>query len=475
MEVQKSNGINTPKAITMVDKERIRRFGEASYGTWRKQNGWKTPKVIQNAEGVYFTDDDGKKYLDFSSQLMCSNLGHGNSAIIENICQQAKKLPYIAPGFATEIAIEAVEALQSIVPKYLSKFFFSTSGTEANEAAIKMIRTVQSPRYKIFSRYKSYHGSTAASVALTGDPRRWWAEQARFNLPGVIFAPDPYCYRCPFGLKYGSCNLQCAKYVEYQIKEESNVAAIFVEPIVGTNGRIVPPPEYYPELRRICDTHNVLLVMDEVMSGWFRTGKVFAIEHWNVEPDIVTTAKGVTGAYTPVGLTMTKQPIADFFEENVLSHGHTYAFHALALSAIPPAIKEYQKLMQSGIPQKGSDHLASRLQELGDRHVSIGDIRGMGHFWALELVKNRDTKEPFDVKADKYVKSDLMTSQVSQAAMAKGLYVLAWYDTLVICPPLTITPEEIDSGIQVLDEVLPIADNHCEKSNLPYSMSSHYQ
>ena len=252
--------------------KQVQEYAAHSFHTWSRQKGWKAPLLVNDAEGIYFYDSTGKAYIDFSSQLMCSNLGHKNKAVIEAIVKQAEKLPYIVPSFANEASMAAVEALRTVMPKGLDKFFFSTSGTEANEAAVKMVRQACAPAYKVISRYKSYHGSTAASISLTGDPRRWYAEQARFTIPGVCFAPDSHCYRCPFELAYPQCGLQCAKYLDYMIREEGNVAAIIVEPIVGTNGRLIPPPEYYPMLRRICDEHKVLLIADEVMSGWFRTG-----------------------------------------------------------------------------------------------------------------------------------------------------------------------------------------------------------
>jgi taurine--2-oxoglutarate transaminase len=258
------------------------------------------------------------------------------------------------------------------------------------------------------------------------------------------------------------------------IKEEGNVAAILAEPVVGTNGRIVPPPEYFPIVRKICDENDVLLVTDEVMSGWFRTGKTFAFENWDVMPDILTTAKGCTAAYTPVGLTATSQPMADFFEKETMSHGHTYAFHPVALSAIPPAISEYKKLMATGLPKKTAPYLQKKLYELADRHESIGDVRGIGHFWALELVKNRKTKELFSTKHDKFTGAPLMTAKVAQDAMQRGVFLNPWYDTLVVTPPLTITEEEIDEGIAVLDESLKIADKEAVSTDVPASRTSEY-
>ena len=453
---------------------RIKEMAQHTFGTWNRQNAWQRPMLITDAEGVYFYDDKGKPYIDFSSQLMCSNLGHKNKAIIEAIVRQAEKLPYVAPGFTTEAAIAAVEALRSVMPEGLQKFFFSTSGTEANDGALVMTRQSKAPAYKVISRYHSYHGATPAGMAFTGDPRRWPVEQVRYTVDGVRFAPDCYCYRCPFGLAYPACQVRCARYLDYMIKEEGNVAAVIVEPVVGTNGRLVPPPEYFPMLRKICDENNVLLIADEVMTGWFRTGKAFAMAHWNVLPDIMTTAKGCTAAYTPLGITATTADVAGFFDENFFCHGHTYAYHALALSAIPPAVSEYNRLMESGLPQAVSEHLRTRLYELADNHDCIGDVRGLGHFWGIEIVKNRDTKEPFDVKADKLSGKPLMTGKIAGHAMQNGLYLAAWYDTLVIAPPLIITKEQVDEAMEILDKALQIGDKEAVQTHVPASRSSEF-
>ena len=456
-------------------KTKIKELTDHTFGTWNRQKAWSAPLLIKDAEGIYFYDDKGKPYIDFSSQLMCSNLGHKNKAVIDAIVTQAQKLPYAAPAFVTEAAMEAVAALRSVMPASLRKFFFSTSGTEANEAAIKLTRQSKFPAFKIISRYHSYHGATPAGAALTGDPRRWYADQARCVIDGVRFAPDNYCYRCPFDMTYPECKVHCARYLEYMVKEEGNVAAIMVEPVVGTNGRIVPPPEYYPILRHICDENGVLLIADEVMSGWFRTGKAFAIEHWGVTPDILTTAKGATAAYTPAAITAVNDSVSDFFDDELFCHGHTYAYHALAVSAIPAAVAEYKKLFDSGLPQRASKHLQQKLYELAENHDCIGDVRGIGHFWGLEIVKNRETKEAFDCKVDKLSGKPLMTAKIAGDCMQQGVYMVAWYDTLIIAPPLIITTEQIDEAIAVIDKSLKIGDAEAVSTNVPASRTSEYK
>jgi taurine--2-oxoglutarate transaminase len=446
-------------------KEAVKLITDHTYGTWRAQKKWKKPLFITSAKGVYFYDNTGKGYLDFSSQRMCSNLGHRNQAVIDALCEQAKKMPYIGPGFACEARAKAVESLLGVMPEGVNQFFFSTSGTEANEGAVKILRQYMEPqgKYKIISRYHSYHGATAAGVSLTGDPRRWYAERARCTIEGVVFAPDTYCYRCPFGLEYPDCNIQCALYVDYMLREEGNVAAVFVEPVVGTNGKIVPPKEYFPMLRGICDENEVLLVVDEVMSGWYRTGKWWAVDNWNTRPDILTTAKGCTGAYAPLGITATTKKIKDYFEEEVMCHGHTYTMHPLVLAAIPAAINEFKRIIATGLPKKVSKYLEKRLHELMDNHECIGDVRGIGHFWAVELVKNRKTKKPFNTKADKFSTKILMTDKISSEALKLGLYLHNWYDHFTIAPPLIITEEEVEEGMEIFDKVLKIADKEVEK------------
>jgi len=427
-----------------------------TYGTWRFQKNWK-PLHIVDAEGCYFIDANGKKYLDFSSQLMCVTLGHKNPAVIKAIEEQARKLPYIAPGFATDVRAELSTLLLEVLPRGLEKFFFATSGTEANEAAFKIAKMFTG-KSKIIARYHSYHGSTMGSIAATGDPRRWAMEPAG-KIPGVIFGPEVYCYRCPLNHTYPECEIACVEYIAHMIENESDVAAVIVEPVVGTNGVLIPPKEYMPRLREICDENNVLLIADEVMSGWGRTGTWFAVDHWGVVPDILTTAKGLTTAYAPLGLCATTKKIADYFEDHYFSHGHTYEAHPLTLAPAIAAIKEYRRLNLIERANEMGAYMGTKLNELKSKHNSIGDIRGIGLFWGVELVKDQKTREPFNTYSDKVNGTPLIVDKVAAEMMKNGVFIQGWVSHFVIAPPLIISREEIDVGVNALDSALNLSDN----------------
>ncbi len=427
-----------------------------NYGTWRFQKSW-NPIHIIDAKDCIITDGNGKQYLDFSAQLMCSNLGHKNPAVIASIAAQAEQLAYAMPGYATTARAELSQLLLEILPPSLNRFFFTTSGTDANEAAFKIAR-MYTGKSKIISRYKSYHGSTSGSIAATGDPRRWATEPVGAKQHGVIFAPEVNCYRCPIRHTYPGCGIACADYIEHMIRNESDVAAIIVEPIVGTNGVIVPPDEYMPKLRRICDDTGVLLIADEVMSGWGRSGKWFAMEHWGVTPDILTTAKGITSAYVPLGLCATSEKIAAHFQDHYFAHGHTYEAHPMTLAPAVATIHEMQRL---GLVERSATlapYVEEKLQALKANHPSVGDIRGKGLFWAVELVRNRATRQPFNTYADKVSGTPLLVDQIAAKCMADGVILQAWVSHFVIAPPLIVTTEEIDRGIDTLDRHLGIAD-----------------
>jgi taurine--2-oxoglutarate transaminase len=443
-----------------MDGDEIQRVvRETNYVTWRRQGGW-NPLVVTRAAGSKFWDSAGKEYLDLSSQLIATNLGHANPKVVEAIAEQARTLSYAVPGFATEPRARLSAALLEILPKGLNRFFFSTSGTEANEAALKIAR-VATGRSKVVARYRSYHGSTAASISVTGELRRRPVERVQ-RVPGTVFAPDCYCYRCPFGLTYPDCGVACAEYVDYQLEREGEVAAMIVEPVVGTNGVIVPVPEYLSRIREITRKHDVLLIADEVMSAWGRVGEWFAVDHWNVVPDILTTAKGITGAHIPLGLTATTAALHDTFSDAYFPHGHTYEAHPLTLAPAVAAIGEYRRLHLLEKSRTDGVYLLARLREMQERHRSVGEVRGLGLFAAVELVKSRSTKQPFNTDDDKLAGRPLVVDQVTAAMMKEGVYCIGWISHLIVAPPLIVTREELDHGLEVLDRALRIADEQAD-------------
>jgi taurine---2-oxoglutarate transaminase len=442
-----SNALTSPEVIALTKQH--------NYGTWRKQRGW-NPTHVVSADGCYFTDGNGKRFLDFSSQLMCMNLGHNNPAVVKAIQDQAATLPYAAPFYATTARAELSKLLLEVLPEGLTKFFFATSGTEANEAAFKIARMFTG-KTKIIARYRSYHGSTSGSVAATGDPRRWAMEPAGKGL-GVIFSPEVNCYKCPIRHTYPGCGIACADYLEHMIVNEGDVAAVLVEPVVGTNGVLIPPPEYFPKLRKICDDHGVLLIADEVMSGWGRTGKWFAVDNWGVKPDILTTAKGITSAYVPLGLCATSTRIAEYFDDHYFAHGHTYEAHPMTLGPAVATIHEMQRLGLVDRANEMGAYLGEKLQGLKGRHPSIGEVRGIGLFWAVELVKNQQTKEPFNTWQEKLDGKALVVDQVAAKMHAQGVVMQAWMSHFVLAPPLIVEKEQIDTAVAALDEALNFAD-----------------
>jgi taurine--2-oxoglutarate transaminase len=448
----------TQPTTDLTSEEVVRITRETNYGTWRFQKGW-NPLHIVDSDGCYIVDAAGKRYLDFSAQLMCMNLGHKNQAVIDSIAKQAQDLAYLLPGHTTTARAELSKLLLEVLPTGLSRFFFTTSGTDANEAAFKIAR-MYTGKTKIIARYRSYHGSTAGSIAATGDPRRW-AMEPRGKGPGIIFSPEVHCYKCPIKHTYPQCGIACADYLEHMIRNESDVAAVVVEPIVGTNGVIVPPPEYMPKLRRICDETGVLLIADEVMSGWGRAGEWFAMNLWNVTPDILVTAKGITSAYVPLGLCATSEKIGDFFQDHYFAHGHTYEAHPMTLLPAVATIKEMRRLGLVERARELAPFVEEKLRGLKAKHRSIGDVRGKGLFWGVDLVKNQASKEPFNTYTDKVSGKPLVVDQIAAKTMADGVILQAWVSHFVIAPPLIITKEEIEHGIDVLDRHLQIADEQC--------------
>lgn len=412
---------------------------EYTFFSWSNQ-GQVNPIPVTKAEGVYFWDADGKRYLDFASQLVNENIGHQHPKVVKAIQDQAAVLAFVSPGMATEPRGLLGKKLAEVTPGDLKKTFFTLGGAEANENAIKIARQFTG-RHKILARYRSYHGATHGAIALTGDYRRLPAEPA---ISGVVHFLDPYCYRCPFGWTKDTCHRECISHVEEVIQHEGpdQIAAIILEGVTGTNGLIIPPDEYWPRMREICDKYGILLISDEVMSGWGRTGEWFAVDNWNVTPDIITTAKGITSGYVPLGAVIVREHIAKYFDSHMLSAGLTYNGHALACATALAAIEVYEEEKIFENVKKVGKYLGEKLEDLKKKHVSIGDVRYIGMFTAMELVKNRVTKEPMDLTALK----DFLVSN--------GVYVFNFKNVLFIVPPLTITKEQLDEGLKLIDEGL---------------------
>ena len=423
---------------------------EFTFFSWSVQ-GQINPIPVEKAEGIYFWDTDGKRYIDFSSQLMNTNIGHQHPKVVKAIQEQAAKLCFVHPGNATDVRGLLGRKLAEVTPGNLKKTFFTLGGAEANENAIKIAR-FYTGRHKILARYRSYHGATHGSIALTGDYRRLAVEPA---MPGAVHFLDPFCYRCPFGQKRESCKRECISHLEEIIRYEGpdKIAAVIMEGVVGSNGIIVPPDDYWPRVRQICDKYGILLISDEVMSGWGRTGKWFAVDHWSVTPDIITTAKGITSGYVPLGAAIVSEPIAKFFDDKYLYAGLTYSGHALACAAAIATIAVYEEdhLMENAITV--GRHLGEALEGLKVRHQSVGDVRYIGLFSAIELVANRETKE---------VLAPSVMAEVGKVLRQNGLFTFIMANNMgsivFVVPPLCITREQVDEGLAIVESALGVAD-----------------
>jgi taurine--2-oxoglutarate transaminase len=413
------------------------------------------PIPVVRAKGVYFWDADGKRYLDFNSQLMCVNIGHGDERVVRAIQEQAAALAYVHPALATEPRARLGEALARITPGDLNHAFFTTGGAESDEHAIRMARSVTG-RQKIVTRYRSYHGATGGAASLTGEPRRWAAEP---GLPGIVRVLDPHRYRCSFCRQLPACTLDCLNHVEEVIQYEgpSNVAAILVESVVGTNGIIIPPDGYMQGLRSLCDRHGILLICDEVMSGFGRTGEWFAVNHWNVVPDIMTVAKGLTSAYLPLGAVLVNDAIAEHYQHNVLASGLTYGAHPLSCAAAVAAIKVYEEDGLIENARRMGRVLGEELEGLKARHPSVGDVRYIGLFSIVELVKDRTTREPL-VPFNASPGELGPMSKLGAFFRDNGLFTFVRWNAFFCNPPLCITEDQLREGIEVIDRGLEITD-----------------
>lgn len=426
--------------------------------SWSKQKGI-DPLCIQRAEGVYLYDYDGKRYLDFSSGLMNVNIGHGDQRVTDAVVKQMQLVSYVTPSCATKVRGDLGKKLAEICPGNLNKAFFTLCGATSIESAMKLAR-LYTGRHKIITRYRSFHGSTYGAMTAGGDPRKLPADSQQ--VPNVVHVEDAYCYRCPWSQEPHSCKLECISHIERVIEFEGaqNIAAILMEGESGTSGCIKYPKNYWKRLREICDQHGILLIADEVMSGFGRTGKWFGFEHHGVVPDMVCMAKGITSGYLPFGCLMVSDTIAAKYDNDPLMIGLTYSAHATACAAALEVIKIYQTDNLIDNAARMGEYVNKRVEDLKKIHPSIGDFRNSGLLGCIEVVKNRKTKEPMAPYNAPAFAMKVM-NQVAAKLKELGMYTFVRWNYIFIAPPLTVTEEQIDEGIAIISEALKIADENC--------------
>ncbi|MGM0718688.1 MAG: aspartate aminotransferase family protein, partial [Halobacteriota archaeon] len=384
---------------------------------------------------------------------VCTSLGYDADQVCDAVSEQIREVPYVNPGWSTEPRARLSEKLAEITPGSLKKTFYSTSGTEANEAAFKIARSYTG-RHKIFSRYRSYHGATAASLSASGDPRRVaQGPEIQPEVPGIIKGPDPYAYGSSLDPD------ESLEYIDEMLKlEGGTVAGVLVEPLVGSNGVLTPPDDYLPRLREIAHDHGALLICDEVMTGFGRTGEWFASTLYQAEPDIITMAKGITGSYQPLAATTVSEEIAEHFEDNLLNQGHTFSGHPVACAAGVAAIEPYEEEGLLENAREMGEYLKSELEALADRHPSVGERRGVGLHQGIELTRSEEKRVPFEERSDKVSGEKTVLKEVGAKALENDVYFYTSVNTIVVTPPLTITKAHVDEAVAALDEALKISD-----------------
>jgi taurine---2-oxoglutarate transaminase len=443
----------------MNDRQEILRKNlEYTFFSWSKQAGL-NPITVKSAKGVYFYDYDGKKYIDFSSQLMNANIGHGHPKVVEAIKKQAEELTFVTCSMATNVRGELGKKLAEITPGSLKKTLFTLGGSEAVENAVKLAR-LYTGRHKIISHYRSYHGATYGAVSVGGDPRKFQFDNE--GVPNIVHVENPYFYRCPWNSStIEACGEMAARNLEQIIQYENpaSVAAILFEGESGTSGCIKYPPFYWRKVKEIADRYGILLIDDEVMSGFGRTGKWFGIDHHDVTPDIMCVAKGMTSGYVPLGGIVVKDEIAQHFNEIPLPLGLTYSAHAIGCAAALACINVYEEenLIENAATM--GKYMEKKIKKLAEEHPSIGDFRNTGLLGAIELVKNRETKEPL-TPFNAAAKDMEPTNRIGAKLRELGLFTFVRWNWIFVAPPLIITPGQIDEGIDIIEKAVAIADEY---------------
>ncbi len=437
----------TPSATSMTGEEIVALCRRHTIYEWSVQSKV-DPIPVARAEGVYFWTPEGKRYLDFNSQLMCTNIGHSHPKVVRAIQEQAATLAYANPFMATEPRARLGAKLAAITPGDIDTFFFTNGGAEANENAIRIARVVTG-RHKILVRYRSYHGGTAGAIALTGDPRRWASEP---GLPGIVRAPDFH--------KWGRRDPEpvdaSLRELEDVIRYEggANIAAFIIEPVVGTNGILIPPDGYMQGVRDMCDRHGILLIADEVMSGFGRTGRWFAVDHWSVVPDIMTMAKGLTSAYVQLGAVGMRPHVACAFQDRAFPGGLTYNSHTLACAAALATLSVYEDEGLIENTQRMGAILRERMRELERKHPSVGATRSIGLFGIFELVRDRRTYEPMAP----YNGTSGEMAALGRFFREQGLYTFVRWNTFFANPPLIVNEAQLEEGLEIIDRGLGMTD-----------------
>ena len=430
------------------------------FHSWSAQ-GTLNPVEITGGLGSYFWDSTGKKYLDFSSQLVNLNIGHQHPKLVAAIQEQAGKLCTVAPPFANESRSEAARLITELAPGDLNMVFFTNGGAEAVENAVRMAR-LHTGRQKVMSTYRSYHGSTSTAIAMTGDPRRWPNET---GTAGIVKFWGPYAYRSAFHSSNEKEECQRAlQHLEDTLMVEGphTIAMIALESVVGTNGILVPPDGYLQGVRDICDRYGIVMLCDEVMAGFGRCGEWFAVNKWNVVPDLITFAKGVNSGYLPLGGVVISQKIADTFKDRAYPGGLTYSGHPLACASAVASINIFkeEKIVENA-KNIGATVIGPELEKLKVKHPSIGEVRGLGVFWAIELVRNRETRKPL-VPFNAAGADAKPMLDIAAACKKEGLWPFAHFNRMHVVPPCTISADEVREGIAIIDQALTIADSYYE-------------